>query len=127
VKDVAQMGLALIAHDLHPLHAMAGIGHFADSLAIDRFPETRPAGAGIELGLGIEQRCAAADATIGPVFMAIPIVTAERRFRSLATRHVELLGRKPFSPLLVAHRQFVVGLEDFTLLGPAHAFATRSA
>ena len=64
VEDVAQMGLALVAHDLDPPHAVARVGHFAHGLAIDRLPEARPTGAGIELGLGTEQRRAAADATI---------------------------------------------------------------
>ena len=65
VEDVAEMAVALRAQHLGADHAVAGIAFLVD-MALDRgLGEARPAAAGIELGVGLEQRLAAAGADIG--------------------------------------------------------------
>ena len=45
---------------------------------LDRLEEARPAGAGLELRVGREQRLAAADAHVGAVVVAVPVLAGER-------------------------------------------------
>jgi len=56
------MGVALAAEHFGALHAEAAVGFLGDVLFGDGSPEARPAGAGLELSVGAEQRIAAADA-----------------------------------------------------------------
>ena len=65
-KHVAQVGAALGADGLGAHHAVAGVGDFLDG-AGHRLREARPAAAGVELGGGIEQLGAAADAVVAAV------------------------------------------------------------
>ena len=63
-----------------------------------RRPKARPAGAGIEFGLGIEKRLPAADAMINAVLFRVPIDAAERAFGSLASCDAKLLRSHQFAP-----------------------------
>src|SRR5260221_5204489 len=83
-EDVAQVGVAAAANDLGPHHEMAFIGHERDAVVVERLPETRPAGAGLELGLRVEQRLTAADAGVCACFVVVPVFAAEGPFGPFA-------------------------------------------
>jgi hypothetical protein len=63
-EDVAEMGVALAAEHFGAFHAKAAVGLLDDVLFGDGSPEAWPAGAGLKLGVGAEQRIAAADAAV---------------------------------------------------------------
>ena len=77
-EDVPEMRVAAGAADGRAQHAEAVAGTFDDIEARDRLPETRPAGAGVELRLRIEECGVAADAAIEAV-ARIPCRTCRRR------------------------------------------------
>ena len=68
------MSIANGAQYLRANHAMAGVAQGPDVVAGQRQPEAGPAGAGIVLVLGAEQGCAAADATVGTVFLVVDVL-----------------------------------------------------
>src|SRR5262245_24252553 len=59
VEDVAEMAVAFRAQRLGADHAVADIALFVDMAVDGRRGETRPAAAGIELGIRFKQRLAA--------------------------------------------------------------------
>src|SRR5689334_6927341 len=72
-------------------------------MALDRrLGEARPAAAGIELGIGLEQRLAAAGADIGAGTMVVLIFAAERALGRLLAQHGVLHRRELFAPLRLA-------------------------
>ena len=71
---------------------MRGVGLGADTFRRDRGREAGPPGAGIELGIGLEQWIPAAYAAIGSIFMMIPILSGEGWFRAFPARNLILLG-----------------------------------
>src|ERR1700679_900938 len=62
VEDMAKMRVAEAAGNCGADHAQADVRGFRDIFLCDGSPETGPAGAGFELGAGVEQCCVAADA-----------------------------------------------------------------
>jgi hypothetical protein len=85
------MALAAGAADLGADHAVAGVAHEGDVLAVDRVEEARPAGAGFELGTGIEQGQPAEAAAIGAFLLGLVEDAAERPFRSVLQKNAALL------------------------------------
>src|SRR3954468_9950671 len=71
-KDMAEMGIAGGAADLHPPHAVRPVLDLPDRFWRDRFEEAWPATPGVELRVGPEQRGVAADARIGAALETIP-------------------------------------------------------
>src|SRR5580704_4687479 len=65
IEDVAEMAAALRAQHFGPHHAVADVALLVDMALGGRRGKARPAAAGIELGVGFEQRLAAAGADIG--------------------------------------------------------------
>ena len=65
LEDVAEMAIAFRAQDLGANHAVGDVAFLVDMAVRGRRGETRPAAAGIELGVGFEQRLPAAGAGIG--------------------------------------------------------------
>src|SRR5476649_609979 len=105
-KHVAQVRVALAAQRFHAFHEQAGIGLGADVFLGGRRPETRPAGAGLELFLRPEQRIAAADAAVHARLMVVPITSRERPLRALLAGYRELFGRQFLLPLGIAFLNF---------------------
>src|ERR1700761_2085793 len=64
VEDVAEMAAALRAQHFGPDHAVADVTLLVDMALGGRRGEARPAAAGIELGVGFEQRLPTASADI---------------------------------------------------------------
>mmetsp|Transcript_57661 Transcript_57661/g.135726 ORF Transcript_57661/g.135726 Transcript_57661/m.135726 type:complete len:414 (+) Transcript_57661:2529-3770(+) len=79
-EHMAQMAAAVVAAHLHAHHAMAAVDDALDDLAVDRRPVAGPAAAGVELGAGLEQRRAAADATVLARFKVVPVLAGEGAF-----------------------------------------------
>src|SRR5690606_24276908 len=59
-------------------HAQRGVGLFADIGRIERLEVAGPAATGIELGVGGEQRGAAAHTTVNAMLAGVPIASGER-------------------------------------------------
>jgi hypothetical protein len=93
------MRVAQFAHHFDALDEHAHIRVGMNVLFGNGSGETRPTGAGIELGSGAEHGIAAADAA-EEAGVVNPIVGArERGVGALATSDVELLGVEQFPPL----------------------------
>src|SRR5689334_17541601 len=65
-----------------------------DILRVDRRIERRPATAGVELRVGLEQRRAAAHAAVRSGGFVVPIFAAERALGALLAGHAILFGRE---------------------------------
>src|SRR6202140_4009305 len=65
LEDVAEMAVALRAQHFGADHAVADVALLVDMALRRRLGEARPAAAGIELGVGFEQRLSATGAGIG--------------------------------------------------------------
>src|SRR5438132_3754678 len=90
-KDVAQVGVTAAAANLRALHEPAIIRMSRDSVFADRLPETRPAGAGVKLRFRVEERLAAADASVEAGLLGVPVRAGEGPLCPLAARDAELL------------------------------------
>ena len=73
--------------------AEAAIGLFNHIFLRDRLIEARPARAGFELRLRIEQHRVAADAAIKTIGVVIGVLARAWTLRALMARDIELLGR----------------------------------
>src|SRR3981081_4191482 len=71
LEHVAEMAAALRTQHLGPEHAVADVALLVDMACRRRRGKARPTAAGIELGVGFEQRLSAAGAGVGagPVLM----------------------------------------------------------
>src|SRR4051794_36265626 len=67
-------------------------------MLLDRREEARPSRSRIELGLGAEQRLAAAHAAVEAVIPGVPVRTGEGAFGAVLARHVILLRRQLAAP-----------------------------
>ena len=127
VEHVTEMRVAQGAAHLGARHAEHAILDLAHVLRRDGLPETRPAGAGIVFGAGIEQRVVATYAAIQARLMPVVTRLGKRRLRALLARHLVGQGRQALFPLGVfAHfgqgdapqRLAIVGeLHDGHLIG----------
>lgn len=70
---MTEVGIAVGALDLDPLHPVAGVIEKTHAFLIDRFEEAWPTTAGVELTLGIEKQLVAADAVISASTGFIPV------------------------------------------------------
>ena len=105
-KNVPKMGSAANTFDLGPIHAVAAVGFAQDVFFGDRLKETGPAGAGIELGFGREQREVATDAVVNAGFVLVIKCAAKGGFRALIARNAKLFRRQKLGPLRI-------GLDNF--------------
>ncbi len=92
VEHVAEVGIATHAADLDPAHAVADILDVLHVVGIERLEERRPAGAGLELRVGLEQRQATQPARVDAGLLVIEEQPAERTLGPLVQDHVALLG-----------------------------------
>src|SRR6185295_3325170 len=111
-----QMRAAAGALHLDALHAERPVALRVDDLRGERREEARPAGAGVELRLGREQRVAAGDADErsgrGPVL----VLAGERAFGPLVAGDAVLLGGEDLVPLSL-------GADDLVLAGVQESVA----
>src|SRR5947209_5020694 len=76
-ENVAQMAAAFGAEHLGADHAVADVPLFVDMAVDGGLGEARPAAAGIELGIGLEQHVAAAGAHISAGAVVVLIFAGE--------------------------------------------------
>ena len=69
------MGVASPAGNRGSHHAQRHIGNFMDILFGDWLPKARPAGAGFELCVRIEESRVAADAAVQPLIVQVPVLS----------------------------------------------------
>ena len=85
------MAIAAGAADLGAHHAVAGVAHEGDMIAVDGVEEARPAGAGLELGARIEQGQPAEAAAIGALLLGLVEDAAERPLGAVLEQYAALL------------------------------------
>src|SRR5215211_1757100 len=96
------MTVAFRAQHLRADHAVGDIALLVDMAVHGRRRKTRPAAAGIELGVGFEQRLAAAGAGIGALAVLVLIFAGERPLGRLLAQHGVLHRRQFLAPLGLA-------------------------
>src|SRR5581483_2787638 len=106
-EDMAEMAGAFRAQYLCADHAVGGVVFLVDMTLDGRRGEARPAAAGIELGVGLEQRLAAAGAHIGAGLSLIFVLAGERPLGRLLTQYSILHRRQLLAPLGFAFGDFV--------------------
>ena len=108
-KNVSQVRIALSTKRFHAPHAVARVGFRSHFSRIQRLRETGPTSARLKLGSAIEQFGATACAAVRAVFVVIPVLARESRFRALLASHVILLRSQLFAPLLIGFLYFFHG------------------
>src|SRR6476659_9365311 len=106
-EDVAEMAAALGARHLGADHAVAGVARGLDRLVLGR-PERGPAGAALVLGVGIEQRLAAAGAAEDALALLVVQRAGERTLGAVLAQHMVLQGVELLLPVGIGFFELVV-------------------
>src|SRR5262249_2522593 len=96
------MSAAMAANDPGALHHVATVLMLLDRFGVEAVRVTWPAGAGIKLGVGGEERLSAANTDVSASLMTVPVLSGEGAFGPFFARDVILLGRQLFPPFRVA-------------------------
>src|SRR6201996_7739355 len=99
LEHMAEMTIAARAQHFGADHAVAHVAFLVDTAFGCRLGEARPAAAGIELGIGLEQRLSAAGADIGARAMLMLVFAGEGPFGRLLAQHRVLHRRQFLAPL----------------------------
>jgi hypothetical protein len=105
---MAQVSIARGTDDFLPDHSMRPISNNGDAVVVHRLPETRPSGAGIELGSRVEQGCLAADAAVNAIFVVVAVLPSEWALRAFAPGDLELIRGELRFPLFVSLLHFLI-------------------
>src|SRR5258708_7595258 len=97
-----QMAVAFRTKHLGPDHAVARVALLVDVAFSRRLGKARPAAAGIELGVGFEQRLPAAGASVGAGALLMLIFSGERPLGRLLPQYRKLHRRQFLAPLRLA-------------------------
>src|SRR4051794_41800331 len=92
VEPVAEVPAASRAHDFRADHEVRAVLAGLDGLAEHRVGEARPAGAGLGLRLGAEQRVAAAGAPVDAVALLVDVLAGPRPLRGGVAQGVVPVG-----------------------------------
>src|ERR1700722_19737676 len=106
VENVSEMTVTAGANHFVSLHPGGAISARRYVFFGDRFPKARPARAGFEFRLGIEENRVATDAMVQAVVMIAGILAGEGPFGACMARDFELLRRQLLLP-------FGVGFDNF--------------
>src|SRR6266853_4401111 len=93
------MAVAFRAQHFGPDHAVADVTFLVDMALGGGLRKARPAAAGIELGVGFEQRLAAAGADVGAGPLLVLVFAGERPLGRLLAQHRILHRRQFLAPL----------------------------
>src|SRR4051812_41850597 len=99
LEDMAEMAVALRAQHLGADHAVGDVALLFDMAFECWLGKARPAAAGIEFGIGFEQRLAAAGAGIGALALLMLVLAGERPLGRLLAQHRVLHRRQFLTPL----------------------------
>ena len=129
IEDMAQVTLTTGADILGAVPAKFVIRHIKHVTFLDWLPKTRPTGAGLVFGFGIEQRKLARGAYKGPFALLVEEGTGERAFGACLAENMKLFGGKPRPPLCDG---FLHGFDTrrglgrgFSVAGPGRAACRR--
>ncbi len=109
VEDVTQVGVAVPAAHLRARHEEAAVRPFDDVVRFERPGEARPAGAGLILVQGGEERLPGDDVHVDARPVIVPVPVVEGRFRALLLGHVVLQRRQVPPQVSVARFHEVLG------------------
>ena len=98
-KNVAQMCIAAGAANFSAQHSVAGVGKTDGGASYGLFPEAGPAAPGVELGAGMEQECATANAVVIALGFQSVVFPGKRRLGASFTGDPVLLGAELRVPL----------------------------
>ncbi len=119
---MTQMTVAARAADLDADHAVALVADFTHMLGIKGGEETRPAGTGIKLVVGLEQRQRAQSTLVRAILLVVEQTAAERALGAVIEQHAAFLGRKSGSQAFalgaVQRRKVVTGSRNTHALAP---------
>ena len=90
-EDVAEVAAAAGAGDFRALHPVTGVTDAVNVGLVERREEAGPAGAGVELGVGAEQRQPAQPAAIDAAALVVEEHAAERRLGAVVQQHALFL------------------------------------
>src|SRR5215218_2069701 len=96
------MATAFRAQHFGPDHAVADVALLVDVALRRRLGKARPATAGIELGVGFEQRLAATGAGVGAGRLLVFVFAGERPLGRLLAQHGVLHRRQFLAPVGLA-------------------------
>src|SRR5215217_9418550 len=96
------MAVAFRTQHLGADHAVGDIALLVDMAVHGGRRKTRPAAAGVELGIGFEQRLAAPGAGVGALALLVLIFAGERPLGRLLAQHSVLHRRQFLAPLGLA-------------------------
>src|SRR3954453_11810947 len=99
LEHMAEMAIALRAQHLGADHAVADVALFVDMALHCGRGKGRPAAAGIELGVGFEQRLAAAGAGVNARAVLMLVFTGKRPLGRFLAQHRVLHRRQFLAPL----------------------------
>src|SRR6266478_5376249 len=102
LEHMPEMAVALRAQHFGPDHAVADVALLVDVALQRRLGKARPAAAGIELGVGFEQRLSAAGAGVGAGPLLMLVFAGERALGRLLAQHRVLHRRQFLAPLGLA-------------------------
>src|ERR1700732_4113774 len=99
---------------LGAIHAIAGVGVFADVLAVGGGEEARPSGSRIKFCFRAKEQCATADAVVCPVVVLVPVLAGESALGAAAAGYLILLRSKLLLPLRFGLGDLVILSEFFS-------------
>jgi hypothetical protein len=79
IEEMTQVPITLAAKNLYPIQTQTVVRPGADIFCCNRSGKTRPAGVRIELILRPENRISAANTTVKPALVIVPIQVMERK------------------------------------------------
>src|SRR3954447_10844944 len=100
IEQVAEVGAAVLAHDLRAPHEQRLVVALLDLALLGGLVEAGPAGAGVELRARVEQVLAAHNAAVHAVVVAVVVLAGEGALGPGLLGHVVLLGGEPLAQLL---------------------------
>src|SRR5450432_2889952 len=103
---MAEVAVALRTQHFGADHAMGDVALLVDMVFRCRRGKARPAAAGIELGVGFEQRLAAAGAAVAAAPLLMLVFAGERPLGGLFAQHSILHRRQFLAPLGLALLDF---------------------
>src|SRR4029079_14246955 len=106
-EHVAEVGAAIATHRFGPGHPVTLVDVLLHRVGGEGLEEARPAGAGLELRVGREQRRIAAHAYVGAVVVTVPVLARERALGAGLAGDLELGRVQTLTPLRVGLGELV--------------------
>lgn len=124
---MAEVGVALGAGDFDTVHTVAEVVLAGDGGVGGWLVVAWPAGAGVELGLGVEQRFATARAVVNAGGFVVVVFTGEGALRAAHTADVELLVGELLAPGIQRFFKLVHGVTSSAEKSPSCTFSRAQA